>query len=126
MSDDADYTTQYHFLGLSGELSWLFIDKEKFKSRWNNGFSFEQLLFSNYLRFDPQQRVYYKNREFLKKSQLFFNTALEFPIGNNISISPFGSFSLTSVFKAHKDTTFQYTNYGIQLRIPLNKNKSND
>lgn len=116
-----DYTTQYHFLGASTELSWKFIDKKKFTTSWNNGLTLNRLIYSNNLEYDPVSRVYYKSTDLMKKTQVFFQTSLEFPIGPKLSISPFGSFSLTSVFKGTSDSAYRYTNYGIQIRIPLNK-----
>ena len=119
-ADVADYRNKYHFLGLSGELGWTIVEKQKFKMKWNNAFELNRLIASNMLHYDHSAKVYYRDNGRLNKNQLFFKTSFEIPVIKNISVNPFASFGLTSVFKQN-DTAYRYTNFGLQLRIHLNK-----
>ena len=118
------YTNQYHFISLSLDLSWSLVRGVKFKASWNNGLSYDRLLGSNMLHYDNASRVFYKDNNRLRKDQLFYHTALEFPLTKKISVNPFASFGITRVFK-FTDTAYHYTNYGIQLRLQLGNKKRN-
>jgi hypothetical protein len=73
------------------------------------------------LHFDYNQRIYYKDNRLLNKNQLFFKTAIDIPVSKRFTIGPFASFSLGSALRYSDSAKRHYTNYGVQLRIPLNK-----
>ena len=118
---NSSYTNRYHFIGLSGDISWRIINGNALKVYWDNGLSYNRLLGSSMLHFDFNLPGYYKDNKRLIKDQLFFSTGLSIPVSKRIIINPFASYSLTPVLKNSDSLRTHYTNYGIRFRLLLNK-----
>ncbi len=123
-SDNSNYANQYHFMSLSGEISWKIINGKKLTVYWDNGLQYNHLVSSTMLHYDRSLPGYYKDNNRLVKDQVFIFTGLSLPVGKKVVINPIASYSLTPVLKNTTDTSrLHYSNFGIRIRILLNKNK---
>jgi len=119
--NSSSYTNNYHFAGLSAELSWKIISLRKFYIDWNNGISYNRLLSSNALFYDKTLPGYYKNSKLLTHDHLFFSTGMSALVFKNFFINPFAEYSLTSVQKRAVAPKTHFTNYGLRVKLLFNK-----
>jgi len=118
---NATYTNKYHFISLSGELSWRIINGNKVKLYWENGLGYSRLLGSTMLHYDRGLPGYYRDNRLLTKNNLFYTTGLALPVGARWSVNPFASYGLTRVLKDVDSSRTHYSNFGIRIRYLLNK-----
>lgn len=116
-----NYTNRFHFISLSGDLSWRIINGNKVKLFWENGVQYSRLLGSSMLHYDRGLPGYYKDNKLLTKNNLFFTTGLSAPLGARWSVNPFASYSLTRVLKNTDSSRTHYSNFGIRIRYLLDK-----
>lgn len=115
------YHNQYHFISLSGDLSWRIITGKKIKINWDNGISYNHLIGSTMLHYDQNLPGYYKHNKRLLKAQLFISTGFSMPVSGQLFINPFLSYSLTPVLKNESSVKANFRNFGIRIRYVLNK-----
>jgi hypothetical protein len=120
-ADNLPYTNQYHFMSLSGELSWRIITGKKIKVYWENGLSYNRLLSSTMLHYDASLTGYYKDNRLLNRNHIFFSTGFSIPVSERLMINPFVSYGLTPVLKNTNSQRTNFTNFGIHVRILLNR-----
>ena len=114
------YHNQYHFISLSGDLSWRIIKGKKIKINWDNGISYNHLIGSSMLHYDPNLPGYYRDNKRLLKSQLFISTGFTIPVSRQLLINPFLSYSVTPVLKNESSVKANFRNFGIRIRYVLN------
>jgi hypothetical protein len=120
-SGTENYTNRFHFISLSGDLSWRIINGNKVKLYWENGLQYSRLFGSSMLHYDRGLPGYYKDNKLLTKNNLFFTTGLSAPLGTRWSVNPFASYSLTRVLKNTDSSRTHYSNFGIRIRYLLDK-----
>jgi len=118
---NATYTNQYHFISLSGDISWRIINGNKVKLYWENGLGYSRLLGSTMLHYDRGLPGYYRDNRLLTKNNLFYTTGFTLPAGTRWSVNPFASYGLTRVLKQVDSSRTHYSNFGIRIRYLLNK-----
>lgn len=118
---NVSHTNQYHFISLSADASWRIIDGKKMKLYWDNGISYNRLLSSSMLHYAWNLPGYYKDNNQLIRDQFFFSTGLSVPVSRRMTINPFASYSLLPVIKHTDSLQAHYYNYGIRIRLLLNK-----
>ncbi|HEV7780768.1 MAG TPA: hypothetical protein VGO58_05860 [Chitinophagaceae bacterium] len=117
----SSYTSQYHFIRLSGTLSWKIFGGKKFKLNWDNGIGYSRLLGSTMLHYNSAIYGFYKDNRLLTKDHLSVSTGFSFPVSKKWVINPYASYSLTPVMKGDHSQKTNFTDYGIRLRLLLNK-----
>lgn len=115
------YKNQFHFVNLSAELAWKFINAKKIQVYWNNELSYDRLFSSNALRFDKSLPGYYKDFGSLSHNDIFFSTGFSVPVFQKFEINPFAAWSLTHVWRNTNAAKANFSNYGIRIKILLNK-----
>jgi hypothetical protein len=120
-ADHSPYTNQYHFISLSGELSWRIITGKKKKVYRENGLSYSRLLSSTMLHSDGIFPGYYKDNRLLNRNHVFVSTGFSIPVSERLMINPFVSYGLTPVLKNTNSERTNFTNFGIHVRILLNR-----
>ncbi|MBK5271145.1 MAG: hypothetical protein JJE22_09040, partial [Bacteroidia bacterium] len=115
------YKNQYHFISLSAELAWKFINAKKIQVYWKNGLSYDRLLSSNGLRFDKSLPGYYKDFSSLTHDHVFLSTGLSVPVFKRLEINPFAAWSITHIWRNADSVKTNFTNYGIRIKFLLNK-----
>ncbi|MEO7047012.1 MAG: hypothetical protein ABI091_17045 [Ferruginibacter sp.] len=116
-----NYTNQFHFIGLSGGVSWQIVHSNKFKLYWENGLGFNRVITSNLLHYNPQLPGYYKDNSLLVKNQFIFSTGLLIPIDKRLVIKPFLSYNLTPVLKYQGSNNTHFSSWGIRLKYIVKK-----
>jgi hypothetical protein len=119
-SGRSEYTNQFHFAGLSAELSWKIINRKKFSMYWRNGLQYNHLVGSTMLHYDYNLPGLYKDNSLLKKGQLFYTTGLSVPVGRLLQLSPYFNYGLTIVLNAGESRT-HYNSAGLRLIFSLPK-----
>ncbi len=116
---NSSYTNRFHFISLSGDISWRIITGKKVNIYWENGLSYNRLLGSGMLHYDRNLQGYYKDNSFLTKDHLSFTTGFSVPLSRRLQVNPFASYNLTPVLNS--SDSLHFINYGIRIRFLINK-----
>ncbi|HSZ35089.1 MAG TPA: outer membrane beta-barrel protein, partial [Puia sp.] len=97
------YTNQYHFLELPVTVKFQLNKNEKLPVYWEAGLSLSYLISTNALFFDPNENVYYQNKELFNKTQLSWVTSIliGIPLGKNqLQLGPQLQYGFTDLIKS--------------------------
>ena len=120
--NSSSYTNDYHFIGLSGTISWQIITWRKLKLYWENSLTYNRLVGSAMLHYDYNLPGYYKDNNLLIKNQFMISTGVSVPVSQRVMINPFAAYGLSPVLIKSGNPGAHYTNLGIRVNLLLKKN----
>jgi len=121
VTGNQSFRNQYHFLKISTELSWKFINLKKIPVYWNNALSYDRLISSNALRYNGNIPGYYKDFSALTHNHFFLTTGLSVPLLKRFELNPYAAWSMTKVWRYAGATPTHFTDYGLRIKILLGK-----
>lgn len=115
------YTNKYHFISLSGNISWQVIRGKKIRLYWENGLLYNRLLGSSMLHYDDNLPGYYKDNKLLTRNHILFTTGFSIPVSQKVWINPYAAYSLTPVLKNTNSSKANFTDLSLRVKFFFNK-----